>query len=292
MTPPPPLFHALLRPAILQILRATGYHGAKISVLDSVTDLAARYLLHLCQLTAVYATHNNNQIDLAAEEDDAITSTDRAIVTPGVPAPTIVDVRMALQRAGALLPERVVEEQEYLGEEDMRGVENFIEWATGALNREIGRIALDGDDEARDYLDGNAPSTSQKPTTKTVLTDDHQLSKRNTAKTTTTPNSSAPSSARASSTAMCSSKGANVPVFPSGRNGCAPRARKRPSRPFWRTIWQGSTEPTRGVKMGRSRDRRAPGLVRSGTGVSQTRWICHRMAPPSCVDPTRMVEWL
>ncbi|KAH6619787.1 hypothetical protein B0J18DRAFT_467919 [Chaetomium sp. MPI-SDFR-AT-0129] len=153
MTPPPPLFHALLRPAILQILRATGYHGAKISVLDSVTDLAARYLLHLCQLTAVYATHNNDQIDLATEEDDGIPSTDRAIVTPGVPAPTIVDVRMALQRAGALLPERVPEEQEYLGEEDMRGVENFIEWATGALNREIGRIALDGDDEARDYLD-------------------------------------------------------------------------------------------------------------------------------------------
>jgi transcription initiation factor TFIID subunit 3 len=148
MTPPPPLFHALLRPAILQILRATGYHGAKTSVLDSVTDLAARYLLHLCQLTALYATHNNDEPPLFLPEDGATPP------NPVVPAPTIVDVRMALQRSGALLPERIQEEQEYLGEEDTRGVEAFIAWAMGPMNREIKRIALDGIDEAGDYLDG------------------------------------------------------------------------------------------------------------------------------------------
>ncbi|KAL1840639.1 hypothetical protein VTJ49DRAFT_247 [Mycothermus thermophilus] len=196
MTPPPPLFHAFLRPAVLQILRAAGYHGARTSVLDSVTDLAARYFLHLCQLTALYATHNSNGIIL----DDDISPFDFELATPGllsaangdtttavtnggggggdslptppppelspsaaassqrvlyppVPTPTIVDVRMALQRAGALLPERLPEEQAYLGEEDMRGVDAFIAWAMGPVNREIKRIALDGVDEATDYLD-------------------------------------------------------------------------------------------------------------------------------------------
>ncbi|KAH6845267.1 hypothetical protein B0I37DRAFT_180825 [Chaetomium sp. MPI-CAGE-AT-0009] len=199
MTPPPPLFHALLRPAVLQILRATGYHSAKTTVIDSVTDLAARYFLHLCQLTAVYATHNNDGLlppplllaphiagqngqrlsrssstTAAADDRDGVvggggggggggsggggtggatTAAATAVVNPVVPAPTIVDVRMALQRAGALLPERLPEEQEYLGEEDMRGVENFVAWAMGPLNREIARIALDGVDEAGDYLD-------------------------------------------------------------------------------------------------------------------------------------------
>ncbi|KAK0656537.1 hypothetical protein B0T16DRAFT_319233 [Cercophora newfieldiana] len=131
MTPPHTLFHSLLRPAILQILRATGYHSAKTSVLDSLTDLAARYFLHLCQLTALYAAHNGTT-----------TAT-----------PTIVDVRMALQRAGALLPERAEQEQSFLDVEDMRGVEEFIAWAGGMVNREIKRVALDGNDEAGDYLD-------------------------------------------------------------------------------------------------------------------------------------------
>jgi len=206
MTPPPPLFHALLRPAILQILRATGYHSAKTSVIDSITDLAARYFLHLCHLTALYASHNNDELSLPSlppppshlpitegagegegelgEEPGPATATTPAppttttttaaatasasaasastasavayasAINPAIPAPTIVDVRMALQRAGALLPERILEEQEYLGEEDTRGVEGFIAWAMGGLNREITRIALDGNDEAGDYLDG------------------------------------------------------------------------------------------------------------------------------------------
>ncbi len=200
MTPPPPLYHALLRPAVLQILRATGYHSAKTSVLDSVTDLAARYFLNLCHLTAVYATHNTNR-DPEDEDDedeflnylmngmngvtggggsgDALLSFDSATVAaeagdgaqengatittvtnaaalrnPVVPAPSIVDVRMALERAGALLPARIDVEQEYFESEDLRGMEGFVAWATGALNREIARIALDGNDEAGDYLDG------------------------------------------------------------------------------------------------------------------------------------------
>lgn len=136
MTPPYTLFHALLRPVVLQILRATGYHSAKTSVLDSLTDLAAKYFFRLCEITALFAAHN----DSCAEN--------------GVLSPTIVDVRMAMQRMGAFLPERDEIEQVHLNIEDMRGVEEFIAWAMGTQNREIKRIALDGNDEARDYLDG------------------------------------------------------------------------------------------------------------------------------------------
>lgn len=136
MTPPQALFHTLLRPSILQILRATGYHSARPTVLDSLTDLAARYLSELCHMTALYAAHNN-----ASDADD-----------PAVP--DIVDVRMALQYVGALLPERADGEQEFLGEEDMRGTDEFVAWAKGSVNREIRRVALEGVEEASDYLNG------------------------------------------------------------------------------------------------------------------------------------------
>ncbi|KAM7202421.1 hypothetical protein V8F33_002829 [Rhypophila sp. PSN 637] len=130
MTPPPAVFHSLLRPAVLQILRAAGYHGAKPSVLDSMTDLAARYLYHLCELTARYTEHNSSENM----------------------TPTVVDIRMALQHAGALLPERPEVEQVFWDEEDVRGMDEFQSWAASGVNKEIKRIALDGDDEATDYL--------------------------------------------------------------------------------------------------------------------------------------------
>lgn len=74
--------------------------------------------------------------------------------------PTIVDIRMALQHVGALLPERPMVEQMYTGVEDMRGTNDFQAWAGGSFNREIKRIALDGDDEATDYLNGEFLPTS------------------------------------------------------------------------------------------------------------------------------------
>jgi transcription initiation factor TFIID subunit 3 len=132
MTPPQILFHALLRPSVLQILRATGYHSTKTAVLDSLTDLAARYLSLLCENTSAHAVDNGTELD-----------------------PTIIDVRMALQDVGALLPERVWEEQQFMGEEDMRGVEEFIAWFMGPRFKEIkNSAAIDGDPESTDYLNG------------------------------------------------------------------------------------------------------------------------------------------
>ncbi|KAK1999172.1 bromodomain associated domain-containing protein [Colletotrichum falcatum] len=180
MTPPPLLFHALLRPAVLQILRATGYHAARPMVLDAVTELAARYMYALCQATARHAADNN----------------------PEGEAPGIVDVRMALQELGAVPPDDVLAEGRgtILGEildsieggvegpagmeaaavaregpdtegdfamttaladvarerervEDTRGVDEFIKWFSGPRNKTIREAAVgDGELELGDYL--------------------------------------------------------------------------------------------------------------------------------------------
>ncbi|RFU29193.1 hypothetical protein B7463_g7124, partial [Scytalidium lignicola] len=124
---PQSLHHSLLRPSILHILRATGYHSTKPSVLDTLTDLAARYLLLLAQSTAAHASINHTELGI-----------------------TVQDVRMAMQDCGMLLPEKVLEEQEFDEEEDVRGVEEFLAWCTGHRSVEIRRVAMEGGKE--DYL--------------------------------------------------------------------------------------------------------------------------------------------
>ncbi|TDZ13167.1 Transcription initiation factor TFIID subunit 3 [Colletotrichum sidae] len=172
MTPPSLLFNALMKPVILQILRATGYHATRPVVLDTLTDLAVRYLIALCQATARHATDNNPEG-----------------VTPG-----IVDVRMALQELGAVPPDDLGAEGrggEILGEilndvlehdglvslvagengdaaatnavaererdkersDDTRGVDDFVRWFSGPRNKAIREAAVgDGEVELGDYL--------------------------------------------------------------------------------------------------------------------------------------------
>ena len=134
------LHNSLLRPAVLQILRATGFNYTRNAVLDTVTDLAARYLLLLGSATAQHAFNNHNDY-----------------------VPTVQDVRLALLEVGAFRPQlSVLEErakgvEEINGEtvpfEDMRGVDGFVNWARGPANKEIRRIAgLAGDTGAGEGL--------------------------------------------------------------------------------------------------------------------------------------------
>lgn len=129
MTTPQAMQHSLLRPCILHILRAAGYHSTRPSVLDTLTDLAARYLLLLATTTASHAANTNTEFEISIE-----------------------DVRMAMQECGAIAPEKVLEDQMWEGVEDTRGVDAFVAWAKGPVNREIRRIALEADGE--DYLAG------------------------------------------------------------------------------------------------------------------------------------------
>ncbi|UPX11735.1 uncharacterized protein EKO05_0002326 [Ascochyta rabiei] len=136
------LFLSLLRPAVLHILRATGFHYGKPSAVDTVVDLTARYLTLLAERTAYNAYSNHNDL-----------------------LPDISDVRMAMQDCGLLVPTMTAGEElwkeflrkpleEYNGEsgardmeearrdaEDTADVAEFIGWVQGEQNREIRRIA-------------------------------------------------------------------------------------------------------------------------------------------------------
>ncbi|KAI5299419.1 hypothetical protein KEM55_002186 [Ascosphaera atra] len=124
----PTLYHSLLRPPILQILRAAGFHATRPAVLDTITDLAARYLLLLAQTTAGHAENSHEEVQV----------------------PTTEDVLNALRDVGALRPQLSDSEEWLRGEEDMRGLDAFINWFTnGNVAREIKRcagfIASDGE---------------------------------------------------------------------------------------------------------------------------------------------------
>jgi hypothetical protein len=70
---------------------------------------------------------------------------------------SIQDVRMAMQDCAALAPEKMLVDQEFDGEEDTRGVDAFLAWAMGKVNREIRRVALEGGDGLQeDYLAGTS----------------------------------------------------------------------------------------------------------------------------------------
>ena len=136
------LFLNLLRPAVLHILRATGFHYGKPSAVDTVVDLTARYLTLLAERTAYNAYSSHNDL-----------------------VPDISDVRMAMQDCGLLVPTMTAGEElwkeylrkpleEYNGEsgaremeerrrdaEDTADVNEFIEWVQGEQNKEIRRIA-------------------------------------------------------------------------------------------------------------------------------------------------------
>lgn len=136
------LINTLLRPTVLHILRAAGFHSAKPSVVDTLVDLTARYILLLASRTAYNASSNHN---------DA--------------TPDITDVRMAMQDCGVLVPTLTGSEEmwkeilrkpleEYDEEtgartkeekkrllEDTADVNEFIDWIRGDFNKEINRIA-------------------------------------------------------------------------------------------------------------------------------------------------------
>lgn len=113
------LHNALLRPPIIQILRAQGFHSTRPSVLESLSDLTGQYLMILASATAAHAAN-------AHPED---------------PSPVLEDVYQALQDAGALRPQLKEWEEDWAGEEDLRGLESLLGWITGPAHREIRRIA-------------------------------------------------------------------------------------------------------------------------------------------------------
>ena len=85
---PHALHRALLTPFVLTTLRATGFHSTRPAVLDTLVDLAERYLVLLATSTADFAFLHHN-----------------------TPVPTVTDVRMAMEEHGAIVPRRGAAEE-------------------------------------------------------------------------------------------------------------------------------------------------------------------------------------
>ncbi|KAI6798192.1 hypothetical protein KC332_g16101 [Hortaea werneckii] len=141
------LHRALLRPAIIHILRAAGFHSTRPSVLDTLVNIAERYMLLLASTTAQHAYNAHND-----------------------PLPTVTDVRMALADCGALTPADTATEEEWRelmripvselqasvskggekramaekrkrDEQDVRDIKRFWRWFEGDTHTEMRRIA-------------------------------------------------------------------------------------------------------------------------------------------------------
>lgn len=164
-----PFHHHLLRPAIIHILRAAGFHSTRPSVLDTVTDLAARYLSLLAERTA-YFVYERTTLDKLEEDEVAYLPYTRGL---DASIPTITDIRQAMSSAGVFSSDTTATEQiwsEILRRpietyptaaqekerrrrdiEDNKDVQQFLDWITGSVNKEIRRIA--------GLLEEHAPST-------------------------------------------------------------------------------------------------------------------------------------
>lgn len=122
-------FHnSLLRPSIIHILRAAGYHSARPSVVDTLTDIAARYMLLLASTSASHSLNNHNDTAL-----------------------TVTDVRMALGDCGLLFPTLTASE-EYWRESTRKAIEEFPERYALRSKENARRDASDTQD-VREFID-------------------------------------------------------------------------------------------------------------------------------------------
>jgi len=160
------LHNALLRPAILHILRAAGFHSARPSVVDTLADITVRYLLLLASNTAAHAYTNHN------DYTPDITDARMAMQDCGVFAPTLTATEEAwkeiLRKPLEEYPERNgmrAAERARRDAEDTRDVREFVEWFRGDKYKEIKRVAgliggagqgaeIEAKGELEDYLTG------------------------------------------------------------------------------------------------------------------------------------------
>ncbi|KAI9651833.1 MAG: hypothetical protein M1831_007543 [Alyxoria varia] len=162
----------LLRPSIIHILRASGFHSTKPLVLDTVTELCARYL-HLIAKETASACHERTLSSLNGGLDPEFGDLD----------PNISDVRVGLTNAMFFSTSHTAAEEAWAEEmrrplkqippggrekerrrrdaQDTRDVTEFVEWATGPAAREMRRIA--GTQPAPEDLDPLAVRLGTQP---------------------------------------------------------------------------------------------------------------------------------
>jgi transcription initiation factor TFIID subunit 3 len=136
------LHHALLRPAIIQILRAQGFSGARPSVVDTLTDIAAKYVMLLATRSLEHAQtcHDDTQPDIT---DIRMAMTDCGILQPSTTATEDVWTEL-LRKPIDELPDRNQlrrREEEVRDEQDTEDITTFVNWFKSNACREITRVA-------------------------------------------------------------------------------------------------------------------------------------------------------
>lgn len=166
-------FHnALLRPAVLQILRAAGFQSARPFAIDALTDIAGLYIRQLAECTADHATNNHND-PVPDVTDVRLAMADCAVFAP-LSTPAEEAWRELMRKPLDQFHENVrAQEQARRDEEDTKEVKDFVDWVRGDANKEISRIAgllpdestgntADLPDLKEDYLIGMS-AASQMP---------------------------------------------------------------------------------------------------------------------------------
>lgn len=150
---------SLLRPAVIHILRAAGFHATRPSVLDALTDICARYMLLIATRTQTFAYDRtlSSVRDIQNDSDALGADLEHQI------EPTIADLRNGLTSA-AFFSHGLSASEEAWAEvmrkplsaypagarekerrrrdlEDTEDVREFIDWVTGPAAKEIRRVA-------------------------------------------------------------------------------------------------------------------------------------------------------
>ncbi|KAF2859099.1 hypothetical protein K470DRAFT_249864 [Piedraia hortae CBS 480.64] len=131
------LHRALLRPAVIYTLRAAGFHSTKPTVLDTLTDLAERYLSLLASTTAAYTASSPLPRE-ANLTDVRLALTDCGAIRPV--AASAAEEAWAERLRGPAQPDLPRKQQEE-DKADLRGVRDFIQWFDGPQFAEARRIA-------------------------------------------------------------------------------------------------------------------------------------------------------
>lgn len=169
------LHASLLRPAVIHILRSIGFHATKSSVLDSLVEIAARYILLIASQTASFAHDRTLTSIRDLERDSTETKKDLGMHL----RPTTTDVRNALtsasffgqglsasEEAWAEVMRRPLSdypaaarehERRRRDLEDTEDVREFIDWIMGPTAKEMRRIAGVLQDDPRSTPPPNIP---------------------------------------------------------------------------------------------------------------------------------------
>jgi transcription initiation factor TFIID subunit 3 len=142
MSSPSQLNQSLLRPCILQILRATGFHSARPSVIDALTDITARFLVLLAS-RSVYWAQQNHKSNYPDVTDIRLAMTDCGMLAPNTQASEEVWKEILRQPLDEI-PERNglrSVERTRRDDEDTEDVQAFVGWFAGPVMGEIGRIS-------------------------------------------------------------------------------------------------------------------------------------------------------